>query len=71
MVIKSAGFKATMREFPQMALISVSVAEGQLCLQAPEMPTIKLPCKVEKTDSSVLHKVEWVNIFITYNSLNI
>ena len=58
MLVKGAGFVATMREFTRMTLISSSASKGKLCLDAPGMPTLKLPCQVEKTDTSVIHKVE-------------
>ena len=58
MIIKGAGFLVTAREFPRMVLIKPSVSEGKLKLNAPDMPTLTLPVKMEKTDSSVTHKTE-------------
>lgn len=58
MAIKANGRMATLTEFNAMTFIQPRATGQQLLLDAPGMPTLHLPTRVEKTNSSVIRKAE-------------
>ena len=38
------GKAASMKQIPKLTLIRTSVQDDTICLDAPDLPTLKLPC---------------------------